>query len=48
MFIAAFPLYLGFAWILVDNRRQGWQDKIGGTHVVYAWDAKPDENFLRG
>lgn len=48
MFIAAFPLYLGFAWILVDNRRQGWQDKIGGTYVVYAWDAQPDENFLRG
>lgn len=47
MAIAAFPLYLGFAWILVDNRRQGWQDKIGGTYVVYAWDAQPDETFLR-
>lgn len=47
MFIAAFPFYLGFAWILVDNRRQGWQDKIGGTFVVYAWDAQPDETFLR-
>lgn len=47
MAIAAFPLYLGFIWILFDNRRQGWQDKIAGTYVVYAWDAQPDETFLR-
>jgi uncharacterized RDD family membrane protein YckC len=47
MFVAAIPLYLGFAWIIADNRRQGWQDKIGGTFVVYAWDAQPDETFLR-
>lgn len=47
MVIASLPFYLGFAWILVDNRRQGWQDKIAGTYVVYAWDAQPDETFLR-
>jgi uncharacterized RDD family membrane protein YckC len=33
-------IFLGFVWILVDNRRQGWQDKIAGTFVVYAWDAR--------
>lgn len=33
-------IFLGFLWILVDNRRQGWHDKIAGTFVVYAWDAR--------
>jgi uncharacterized RDD family membrane protein YckC len=46
-FVAAFPLYLGFFWILVDDRRQGWQDKIAGTCVVYTWHARPDETFFR-
>jgi uncharacterized RDD family membrane protein YckC len=44
--IAALPFCLGFAWILVDNRRQGWHDKIAGTYVAYIWAAKPDERFL--
>lgn len=46
-FVAAFPLYLGFFWILIDDRRRGWQDKIAGTCVVYTWHARPDENFFR-
>lgn len=46
--IAALPFFLGFAWILVDNRRQGWHDKIAGTYVAYIWAAKPDERFLVG
>ena len=44
--IAALPFFLGFAWILVDNRRQGWHDKLAGTYVAYIWAAKPDERFL--
>jgi uncharacterized RDD family membrane protein YckC len=44
--IAALPFFLGFVWILVDNRRQGWHDKIAGTYVAYIWAAKPDERFL--
>jgi uncharacterized RDD family membrane protein YckC len=44
--IAALPFFLGFVWILVDNRRQGWHDKIAGTYVAYVWAAKPDERFL--
>jgi uncharacterized RDD family membrane protein YckC len=39
--ISAVFLFLGFLWILVDNRRQGWHDKLAGTLVVYAWPA-PD------
>jgi uncharacterized RDD family membrane protein YckC len=30
-------LFLGYLWILVDDRRQGFHDKIAGTFVVYAW-----------
>jgi uncharacterized RDD family membrane protein YckC len=38
--------FLGFAWILIDDKREGWHDKIAGTYIVYAWDAHPDETFL--
>ena len=38
--------FLGFAWVLVDDRRQGWHDKLANTLVVYSWDAHPDETFL--
>jgi uncharacterized RDD family membrane protein YckC len=30
-------LLLGYLWVLVDNRRQGFHDKLAGTFVVYAW-----------
>lgn len=30
-------LFLGFFWILFDNRRQGFHDKLAGTFVVYSW-----------
>jgi uncharacterized RDD family membrane protein YckC len=39
-------LFIGFLWIVVDNRRQGLHDKIAGTYVIYSWDALPDEQFL--
>jgi len=45
--VSALVLYLGFLWILVDDRRQGWHDKIAGTCVVYTWHARPDETFFR-
>lgn len=44
--IAALPFFLGFAWILVDDRRQGWHDKLARTYVAYTWAARPDERFL--
>lgn len=34
--ISAVFLYLGFLWILLDSRNQGWHDKLMGTTVVYA------------
>lgn len=33
--VSLLPLYLGFLWIAVDRRKQGWHDKIAGTVVVY-------------
>lgn len=35
-------LFLGFLWVLVDNRRQALHDKLAGTLVVYAWSRRPD------
>ena len=26
---------LGFLWILIDNRRQGWHDKMAGSCIIY-------------
>lgn len=40
-FISAFGLYIGYLWVLFDNRRQGWHDKLAGTYVVYEWEARP-------
>ncbi len=33
--LSAIPLFLGFAWIAVDARRQGWNDKLADTIVVF-------------
>jgi uncharacterized RDD family membrane protein YckC len=35
-------LFLGFLWVLVDNRRQALHDKLAGTLVLYAWSDRPD------
>ena len=37
-FLSAFPLYLGFLWIAVDRRKQGWHDKIARTVVINSED----------
>lgn len=33
--LSAIPLGLGFLWVLVDDHRQGWHDKLAGTYVLY-------------
>jgi uncharacterized RDD family membrane protein YckC len=32
--VSSLPLFLGFVWIAIDRRKQGWHDKIAGTVVV--------------
>jgi uncharacterized RDD family membrane protein YckC len=44
--VSMLALGLGFFWILVDDRRQGWHDKMARTCVIYSWDARTDEYFL--
>lgn len=39
-FVSIFPLGLGFAWIGIDRRKQGFHDKIAGTLVVHDKDSK--------
>ena len=42
-FISFIVLFLGFLWVLVDGRRQGWHDKMVDTLVVYQWDVRRDQ-----
>jgi uncharacterized RDD family membrane protein YckC len=43
LFLSMLPLGLGFLWVLIDDRRQGWHDKLAHTCVVYAWRAGQDD-----
>lgn len=40
--VSALPLCLGFIWIGVDRKKQGWHDKIAQTVVVRAKDRGPE------
>lgn len=44
--MSTLPLFLGFFWAIIDNRRQGWHDKLAGTCVIYVWAARHEERFL--
>ena len=37
-FVSALPFYLGFMWVAIDRRKQGWHDKIAGTIVIVSED----------
>lgn len=45
-FVSFFALGLGYFWVLWDDRRQGFQDKLAKTVVVYAWQARQNEFLL--
>ena len=45
--LSALPLFLGFVWILVDDQRQGWHDKLADTCVIYAWQVHPTTRTLQ-
>jgi uncharacterized RDD family membrane protein YckC len=36
MIISGLVILLGYVWILIDKKKQGWHDKIAGTYVVNA------------
>lgn len=39
--LSAIPFFLGFIWILLDRRHEGWHDKISNTHVIYVLSKYP-------
>ena len=45
-FVSAIPFGLGFFWVIVDNRQQGFHDRLAGTSVIYAWRATGSERLL--
>jgi uncharacterized RDD family membrane protein YckC len=45
-YLSALPLGLGFLWVLVDNERRGWHDKLARTYVLYDWDARLGRRLL--
>lgn len=45
-YLSGLPLFIGFLWVLADDRRQAWHDKLAGTFVVYEWDARHEERYV--
>ena len=35
-FVSVIVVGLGFIWVLFDDERQSWHDKIAGTVIVHA------------
>jgi uncharacterized RDD family membrane protein YckC len=33
--VSAIVFFLGFFWVIFDNRRQSWHDKLADTRVIY-------------
>lgn len=33
--LSAAPLYLGFVWVLFDDDRRAWHDRLARTWVIY-------------
>ncbi len=46
LFISTLPLGLGFLWVLIDDRRQAWHDKLANTCVIYAWRAEQNDFII--
>ena len=34
-FVSVMPALLGLAWVAIDERKQGWHDKMARTVVIY-------------
>ena len=45
-YLSGLALFIGFLWVLVDDRRQAWHDKLARTVVVYEWDAQYEERYV--
>lgn len=45
-YLSALPLGLGFFWVLIDDQRRGWHDRLARTYVLYDWDARLGRRLL--
>jgi uncharacterized RDD family membrane protein YckC len=45
-FVSVITLGLGFVWVIVDSRRQGFHDRMANTSVIYAWRATGSERLV--
>ena len=43
-YVSMIPLFLGFIWVGIDKRKQGWHDKLAGTVVVRNKKVEPVNN----
>ena len=44
--LCVLTLGVGFLWVIIDDRREGWHDKLARTCVVYAWQARLNETTM--
>ena len=44
--VSLLPLGAGFLWVVFDDRRRTFHDKIAGTCVIYSWRAQQNEYVL--
>lgn len=40
-YVSMIPLFLGFIWVGIDKRKQGWHDKLAGTVVIRSKRSEP-------
>ena len=40
-YVSTIPLFLGFIWVGIDKRKQGWHDKLVGTVVIRNKKSEP-------
>lgn len=45
--LSALPLALGYLWVGMDKRKQGWHDKLAGTVVIRQLSKEP-VSFTQG
>ncbi len=46
--LSAIPLGLGFLWILIDKKNQGWHDKLSSTLVIMQDESLKPLEFYHG
>jgi hypothetical protein len=44
--ISAIPLFMGYFWVLINDERHAWHDKLAGTSVIYDHEAQYTEAGL--